>query len=197
MDDKQVADLLTRALSAVDTAKVPEDLREAAFKAAISLMTGGSSAAPPAPPAPPATQQQGGKQSGSSSGSELIDRIAEELDVEPAMLRRLFADKNGEPELIVKSSKLPKPKAAAAADLALLIMASRQAAGIDDYTEAEVLRGTVKRYGKFDSANFATQMKSLDNFILTDGKGASVKRKLTHPGMEAAGELVEKYTAED
>lgn len=197
MDDKQVADLLTRALNAVDTARVPDDLREVAFTTAVSLITG-TMTSTLQPPTPPATEQQQAKQQKSaSSGSELLDRIAEEMEVEPQKVRRLFAEKNGEPELILKSSRLPKTKAAAAADIALLVMAGRQAAGIDDYTEAELLRGTVKRYGKFDSANFSSQMKALDNFILADGKGATVKRKLTHPGMEAAAELVEKYTAED
>jgi hypothetical protein len=40
-------------------------------------------------------------------------------------------------------------------------------------------------------------MKGLDNYILTGGKGASMKRKLTHPGIEAASQLAEKYAAEE
>jgi hypothetical protein len=76
------------------------------------------------------------------------------LELAPEKVKRIFAEKDGAPQLIVKSSKMPK--AAAAHDIALLVMATRQVAGLDDYTEAEVIRETVRRYGKFDSTNFAT-----------------------------------------
>lgn len=195
MDDNKVSELLSRALSAVDTAKVPTDLREVAFSTAIAMLTDGhiGAASPPSPP----TEQQETNGKFSSSGSQLLDTIAKKLEVEPAIVRRLFAEKDGEPELIVKSSKLPKSKSAAAPDIALLVMAGRQAGGIEDYTESSVLREAAKHYGKFDQANFATQMKSLDNYILTDGKGVSMKRKLTHPGIEASVALIEKYATAD
>ena len=38
--------------------------------------------------------------------------------------------------------------------------------------------------------------KSLDNYIITQGKGAGIKRKLTHPGLEAAGELIQQLTGD-
>jgi hypothetical protein len=202
MDDAQVVDLLTRALAAVDTANIPDGLRETAFTSALALLTGGLTAAPaaPAPPVPGATTPpppSGGPSVNGTTGSALLDKIAAGLEVELAKVKRLFAEKDGAPQLIVRSSKLPKAKAAAAHDIALLLMAARQLGGLDEYTEAEVIRDAVKHYGKFDQSNFSGQMKALDHYILTDGKGAATKRKLTHPGVEAAAAMVEKYAAEE
>ena len=99
--------------------------------------------------------------------------------------------------LIVKSTMLPKTVSAAACDIALLVMAARQLGSLEDYTDSEIIREVVKKYGKFDSANFAASIKSLDNLILTEGKGSGAKRKLTVPGIEAAAELAMKYLSED
>lgn len=126
----------------------------------------------------------------------MLDKVAAGLDLPSNKIQRLFAEKDGAPELIVKATKLPKSKAGAAHDISLLTMAARQLGGLEDYTETGVLRDTTKRYGKFDSGNFGTQMRSLDNLILTDGKGANAKRKLTQPGVEAAAELAKKYLEE-
>jgi hypothetical protein len=52
MDDTQVADFLTRALTAVDTAKIPDDLREIAFTNALPLLTGGLAPAAAGPTGP-------------------------------------------------------------------------------------------------------------------------------------------------
>jgi hypothetical protein len=196
MDDTQVADLLTRALVAIDAAQVPDDLREIAFTNALSFLNGGLTPTPPGSSAPTLGDAMAAG-AGTSSGSGLLDKIAAALGVEPAKIKRVFAEQDGVPQLIVKSNTLPKTKAAAAHDIALLLMAGRQLGGLDDYTEAAILRETVKRYGKFDRANFAGQMKALDHYILTEGKGASTKRKLTHPGIEAAAKMVDKYATEE
>jgi hypothetical protein len=200
MDDTEVAGLLTRALTAIDVAQVPEDLREVAFTNALALLNGGLTPAPAGLSAStlsaalPASTVAG---AGASSESGLLDKIAAAIGIELAKIKRVFAEQDGAPQLIVKSNKLPKAKAAAAHDIALLLMAGRQLGGLDDYTDAAILREVVKRYGKFDRANFAGQMKALDHYILTEGKGASTKRKLTHPGIEAAAEMVDKYATQE
>jgi hypothetical protein len=42
VDDKQLVDLLKRALAAVENSGAPDDLREAAFTAAIRMLSGGA-----------------------------------------------------------------------------------------------------------------------------------------------------------
>jgi len=113
------------------------------------------------------------------TGSAVLDSIAAGLEIDADKVRRVFA-KNGEPELIMKSGKLPRTRAAAAADIAMLVMAGVRS-----------LRESCRRYGKFDQGNFGKHMRSLDNYIITDGRGVSARRKLTHPGIEAAAELVD------
>jgi hypothetical protein len=196
VDDEQLVDLLKRALAAVENSGAPDDLREAAFTATIRMLSGGTAEVPQ-----PELRTDGGT-SGSTGAtrrattSELLDKIAQGLEIDGTKVAKVFADKDGQPELIVKTSMLPATKSGAASEIALLVMAARQAAGIDDYTEAEAIRAACKRYGKFDSANFGSSMKSLDNFILTSGKGVSTKRKLTNPGLEAAVEMIEKYASD-
>jgi hypothetical protein len=193
-----VADLvaqLEEAAKVVDQAGLPENLRPIAFARTLDVL--GTNARE----VPPTAGETGAASSPGSSlnthGSTVLDRIATGLDVDGARIARLFAEKDGEPVLIVKSSALPKTASAAACDIALLTMAARQLGELEDYTDSEILREGVKKYGKFDSANFAASIKSLDNLILTEGKGSGVKRKLTVPGVETAAELAKKYLSEE
>jgi hypothetical protein len=209
LSPEELQECLKQAADAVQGAKVPEDLRVVAFEHALDAL--GVGAAPP-PAAVTATLAARGQEqqqpnqgtsapnsSGSSlntRGSAVLDQIANGLGIDGATIVRLFAEKDGEPVLIVKSSALPKTASAAACDIALMVMAARQLGGLEDYTDSEALREVVKKYGKFNSANFAASLKSLDNLILTEGKGSGVKRKLTMPGIEAATDLLEKYAGE-
>jgi hypothetical protein len=190
VDEKRITEILAKAAAIVDAADLPDDLRVPGYTAAVGLLAGahpadGAGQTPVRPasggPAPP---------------SGLLDRIAAGLAIDSKEIRNLYDEADGAPVLIVKSSKLPSSKAAGAHDIALLVMAARQLGGVDDYTEAGVLRDAAKRYGKFDQANFGKHMTALDNLILTNGKGSSAKRKLTQPGIEAAAELAKEYLAE-
>jgi hypothetical protein len=191
MDEKAATAVLARAMAVVDAAEVPDVLREAAFTAAVGLLASGQpdlSSAGGAQPSP-------GDGLGAAEGG-LLDRIASGLGIDRRRAGNLFAEKDGAPELIVKASTLPQTKAAGAHDVALLVMASRQLSGLDEYTEPDVLRDSAKRYGKFDPSNFGKHMKSLDNYIITSGKGKAAKRRLTQPGLEAAADLARRYLEE-
>ena len=212
MDDAEVAELLKRALNAVGTAKVPDDLRETAFTTAVRLLSGETSAggggagtAGGAGGGAGAGNVGGGSAGGASTrtgggggstGSELLDRVARELDVDGSVVARVFAEKNDLPELSVKTTRLPTTAARAAYDIALLVMAARQAGGIEEATESATLREACKVYGKFNQSNFSTHMKALDLLVRTEGRGPSAKRTLTKPGREAAAELIKQYANE-
>jgi hypothetical protein len=194
MKDKQVVDFIVRSLAAVKAAETPPALQEAAFTAAFTLLTGSM-----AEVALPSNAEGGAgeprHQSAASSagqtGSAMLDKIADGLGLTGAQVVHLFADKDGVPELKIKSSKLPSNKAAGARDIALLVMAARQLGGIDEYTDTEVLRNTAKYYGRFDSKHFAEHMKELDHCTMTANKS----KKLTNPGIEDASELAKKYVS--
>jgi hypothetical protein len=199
-NEKAVTELLKSAVSAVNASGAKGELREPAFKAALSLLISDPESGAlqqGEPRIKPKSTPTAPSQASGSSGSRPLDMIAGVLKINVDKLRYVYTEKNGEPELSIKSSKLPTSKSAGARDIALLVMAARQAAEIDDYTEAETIRAACKRYGKFDQNNFGTTMASLDNHVISEGKRSNMKRKLTHPGLEEAAELIQKYAAQD
>ena len=203
MDTEGVQELLAAAVAAVDQAGVPDDLRPTAYASAISLLTA-DRALYVTGSHQEALPDELPRRLGSASGTDRVnatgsclEKIAAGLGLPLHKVQRVYASKDGAPHLILSSKRLPKTKSAAAFDIALLEMAGRQLSQTDDYTEGQALRETVKRYGKFDRSNFAGTMKSLDNLILTIGKGAGAKRKLTQPGIDAAADLVLVYATED
>ena len=193
MNEQDVSELLKRALAAVDSAALPEALRSDAFSSAVQLLA--RAEAPSSLGGGLRPRSVGNSAGPMSSGVELLDRIAAGLGVDLGSIGNLFAEDDGVPVLILQSTKLPKTKAAAAHDIALLVMAARQLSGVDDYTEPDVLRDAVKRYGRFDVSNFGKHMADLDNLVLTSGQRSATKRKLTKPGIEAAAELAKSYLA--
>lgn len=196
MDQKAVTELLKSAVSAVNASGAKGELREPAFRAALALLTGDARTAQVETDKQQDPPPLASRQAAHGAESGLLDRIASAVNVDAEKLRYVYADKDGEPELIIKSSKLPPSKSASARDIAVLVMGARQGAEIDDYTEAETIRSACKRYGKFDPTNFGKTMASLDNHVITQGKGTSIQRKLTHPGIEEAAELIEKYASQ-
>jgi hypothetical protein len=153
MDEKRVSDFLAKAAAAVDAADLPDDLRAPGFTAAVGLLAGGQvadDAGADGGQVPPT--QAGGS---SARATEVLDRIAAGMGIDPGAIRRIYEEVDGTPVLNVKSNKLPKSKAAGAHDVALLVMAARQLGGVDEYTEAGVLRDAAKRYAKFDQGNFS------------------------------------------
>ncbi len=118
----------------------------------------------------------------------MLDKIAMGLGLSAAQVVHLFADKDGVPELKVKSSKLPSQKATGARDIALLVMAARQLGGIDEYRSSRCYEGL--RPTRLE--NFAKHMKALDHCTITTSRA----KKLTNPGIEEASELAQKYVGE-
>jgi hypothetical protein len=198
--EEEVIETLRSASAAVNSAAVPDDLRAAAFKAAVRLLAwdavSGDRNAEASARQPPAVGPQ--RATGSAdSGSALLERIGERVHVTADRLGYVYAEDGRHVRVIIRSAKLAKAKAAGAQQVALLVMAGRQAAGIDDYTESSVLRDECKRYGKFDQTNFGKHMRALDDAVITQGKAQTTKRKLTDPGFDRAGELTTKLLGEE
>lgn len=193
--------LLKSAIAAVDASGAKDDLREEAFKAAIALLAGGTPAAAGAPavtPAPPIVSGTGPaapKPAVPGDTGDPLDAVAAYLNCGTADVHRIFAVQDGVPELKVPTKMLPLKKGTATPDLALLAMAARQGAAIEEYTEGKSIREAVKVYSKFDQSNHSQYMRNLDHLVLKKGSGATVERKLTRPGIEAAAAKVAEYAA--
>lgn len=195
MDEKRVTDLLAMAAAVVDGADLPDDLRAPGYTAAVGLLAEGVGVDGAGASGGVGTVPS--EDGASAPVTGLVDRIAAGMGIDPGEIRKVYEEVDGAPVLIVKSTKVPRSKAAGTHDVALLVMAARQLSGIDEYTEAGVLRDAAKRFGRFDQGNFGKHMTALDNLILTRGTRSTAKRKLTEPGIEAAAELAKRYLTDE
>jgi hypothetical protein len=73
--------------------------------------------------------------------------------------------------------------------IALLVAAGRQAAGMEEWTQATAIREVCRNFGVLDVANFATEVASLGDVFLVRGKGQSREFKVTRHGYEEAGRM--------
>jgi hypothetical protein len=186
-----VRDVLVRALEAVDEAQVPADLRSVAFEKAVDLLTVG--AADPIQPLEKVRRNGVGNVQITTDASPL-EKIAARLSLDVGVVQDVYDYDEGGARVIVSSKKLDRGFGPGTKQLALLVAAGRQATGDDeDWTSVDAIRKACEDYGKLDPSNFATHIKAMKNefsFKLNSAQKREVK--LTRPGWEAAGELVEK-----
>lgn len=182
----QPSDVLAQAVKTVEDAGVPDDLRVVAFEKAIDLIAGTD---------PLAIRRQdmaaasGDSAQGPSSSSSVMEAIANRLKLDPSIVREVFDVEEGVPILIVQSSKLATAKRAATKEIALLMVAARQAAGIDDYTMLADIRPMAEHFAKYDS-NFSASINQMDDALSFKGKDKNRAVRLRQQGWEQATTLV-------
>jgi hypothetical protein len=94
----------------------------------------------------------------------------------------------GRMHLTIAPSRLPRQKAAAMKDVALLVSAARQAAGVDaEWTAAGAIRDECRDLGVLDGNNFAAEVAQLDAYLSFRGTGRSRLLKVNRRGYEEAG----------
>jgi hypothetical protein len=184
-----VKDILIQAKSAVLEAELPEDLRQIEFSRAIDLLTGGAQPQPTGG----APARDGAGASGSEDGTA-IGAIAKKLRLEPAVVREVYGEANGEIELLLGPNQVAKERKAATCQIALLIATGRQAAGLEEFTEAEVIRKLVDDFGKLDSSNFAKTVADMTNVFSIRGSGRSRSVGVKRTGFDEARALVLQLT---
>jgi hypothetical protein len=203
MERSDVQQILEDAKAAVEGAAIPDDLRAMAFEKAVDLLSGlgnatigiapvvpaapeGSSTPPPQPPPVGAT------------GDRSLERIAQKLDVGLESVREVFHIDGENLSLSIGRSQLETTKAKGAKQIALLVAAGRQAGGWDaEWTPSSEIRPIADAYGKFDSANFATTVKEMDDVFSFSGDRSSRKVKVRRKGLEEAAALVKSLAGED
>ena len=187
---KDLSEILIQAKKDVESADLPEDLREAAFKEAIRLRTTAAG--------------MGGEESNgeprrerSRADGDALDKIAGRLNVSRDAVEDVFDEQDGEPDLIIGVRKLPASAQAGAQSIALLVASARQAAEIEEWTSADTIRKVCEDFKKYDSANFAKSLAKMDHVFRMRGQGQKREFKLARPGWDAAGDLVRQLTGED
>jgi hypothetical protein len=184
----QVSDVLVNALQDVEKAKIPEDLREVAFKEAIRLREEGA----PQSASNRAKLAQPHSTAKVSGGDGALTKIATRFGVESGQVAEVFVERDGEVRLAVGTRALSTGKAPATKEIALLIAGARQACEVEEWTSVNVIRDWCKEYGRYDSANFGSAIASMEDLFQFSGKGQKREVKLRQPAWEDAGDIIRR-----
>jgi hypothetical protein len=179
----EVHAILAAAAADVEKAEVPDDLRSAAFTAAITLRTASAGTAAGAPAA------GGRRETPARSAEDWQSAVATALGVDIADVGEAFDLVEGHMRLTIPPSRLPRQKAAAMRDVALLVCTARQTAGLeeDGFTSVGVIRDECRDLGVLDANNFAAEIGKLDDVMSFRGTGRSRDLKVNRRGFEEAG----------
>lgn len=123
-------------------------------------------------------------------GDDSIGKIAARLQLSRDVVDQVYHAGEDGPTVIVSSRRLAAGKAAATRTLAQLVAAGRQASDVEEWTDAAVIREVVSEFNRYDSANFASTIASMDDVFLFRGKGQSRSVKVSRPGWEKIAEVV-------
>jgi hypothetical protein len=131
---------LEAAVAAVKAAKVPKDLRVAAFNAAFyggNPTQAGKLGTPTSlAPSPPAGDQSGG-----------VEKIAAKLDLDSALVGLVYDVDDDGVHLTVKRDSLSSTNKIAQQEVTYLLAAGRQAIGLEEWTLTNRSRGRSRPRG--------------------------------------------------
>lgn len=180
--------ILIEANTFVEQAGVPQDLRPTAFAKAVDLVVAreGVLSSPADHPSTPHLAK-----TRDESGSA-VSRIAAKLKVDVDVARDVYHEQDGEIHVTVPPAKLDPGKKGATKQLALLLAAGRQAAGLEDFTSVDKVREVAVEYNKYDGPNFARAIGDLSDYLNFLGGSKNRSIKISRPGWEEASTLVNR-----
>jgi hypothetical protein len=181
--------ILAAAADDVEKSGVPDDLRAAAFAAAIAMRTGGVT--PTATPLPVAPAAEGG------DSQDWRNLVASALSVGVDDIGEAFDLVDGRMHLTIPPSRLPRQKAAAMKVVALLVCSARQAVDgdADVWTPVGVIRDECRDLGVLDANNFAAEVSQLADVMSFRGTGRSRLLRVNRRGYEQAGHRLRELLA--
>jgi len=186
-----IASILADALKAVEAAKLPKEFQQVAFGKAVEILSGQSALAVAPVSHPSLKAPTGGIVPSTENQLDSIGRIAAKLGVDRESAERVYDLEGDELKLVLPSSKLAGPKKTATEEIALLVVAGRQASGLDqEATNAEKVREAAEHYRKYDSPNFSRTIKDMHDVFIVRENGRKKMLKMTQPGWEAAQRLI-------
>ncbi|HEU5105013.1 MAG TPA: hypothetical protein VFU11_04155 [Solirubrobacterales bacterium] len=186
---KDVVERLRTAVAAVDEAKVPKDLRVAAFTAVLAGL----------PIRPPQNDPKGsdgirpgGDVQPRGDTSKGLGQIADKLEIGEAQAGIVYdVDEDGV-HVTVKRASLNKTKKLAQQEVTYLVVAGRQATGLEEWTPTKVAIETTHDRGVHDT-NVSKAISALDgDGIRFRGTGSKREIKMNAVGFAKAGEIVKR-----
>lgn len=183
----EVSETLKKAWTAVEDAGLPEKIQEVAFREAVRLLVPAQGVAT-APAAAPNTSGETGKSphttgstaSGTSGGasngtgpkiteaeSTILDKVEQQTDVSRAKLEELVHLDDGILKVSLPGIKLGKNNADKTRAITQILTIVRGFGLDEDETSLELVRAEAQRLKCYDSANFASQIKVLNGYLIT------------------------------
>jgi hypothetical protein len=191
--------ILAEAAKAVDEANVPEALRQSAFEKAVDLLAASQGAGAAIQP-PPSGSGGTGRIAGAAAAVDdgtLLSKVGVRLKIGMESIGEVLHEKDGRFDIIVPPAKLAAGKAPGMKQLALIVAAARQGAELDDFTDMEHIRHFAIEFNKYDSANFSTDLKDLEDELRYRKEGRKMFVKLTRVGWERAATLIRQLGGEE
>lgn len=201
-----VSETLQKAWKAVEDAGLPTEVREAAFREAVRLLSPATgtaapataTAAPaPAPPARPVPEE--GVTRGSEeavtvtvSEEEMYERVARETGVAREKIEHLVHIEDDGPHFSIPGNKLGKSQAMQIRTVAQVLTILRLYGLGESETPIDVIRSECKRLKVYDDKNFSTLMGKVDGFVKTE----SGRLKAKVAGKKAFPDLVDQLLGE-
>lgn len=201
----QSAEAITEALKAahkaVKDSGIPKELQAVALGKASDAFLGNATPPPPAAPQgsgktdpPPAADKTTSRASPDTRTP--IGKIAAELKLDEGEVADVFEIDGEELLLTLRRDQLSEQKGPAMRQVALLVSAGRQAAGLDeDRTHTDLIRAACTDLGVLDKNAYRDEMGKLGNYVTSKAKGQFGREfRVTRHGKNEAASLVKRMT---
>lgn len=192
----RLGELVAQARDAVSVlGEEDTELRRIAFERVLDHLLGNGNGGNGVAPQPPAVEAASEPDDDPIDGvlateQQRVDAAARYFDIAPAEVRELFDLSGEEPKLVLHSNKLPKSRAEAVREIALLVCGVRTAVGLD--TGSQHIRRASDDFNKIDK-HFMTVLGEMDTLAVL-GKPGSKNRlvRMRVIGAEAARPLAQR-----
>lgn len=211
----EVSETLKKAWTAVEDAGLPEKIQEVAFREAVRLLVPTQVVAT-APAAAPSTSGEtrksaqttastgSGTSGGGSNGdgskiteaeSTILDKVEQHTGVSRSKLEELVHLDDGVLKVSLPGIKLGKNNADKTRAITQILTIVRGFGLDEDETSLELVRAEAQRLKCYDSANFSSQVKVLNGYLIT-GSGANRRIRAKSGGINGFPAVVDSLLSE-
>lgn len=211
----EISETLKQAWTAVEDAGLPEKIQEVAFREAVRLLvpTPVVAAAPAAAPGTSSQTRKSGATSGSAGSgasggasngdrskiteaeSAILDKVEQHTGVSREKLEELVHLDDGVLKVSLPGIKLGKNNADKTRAIAQILTIVRGFGLDEDETSLELVRAEAQRLKCYDSANFSSQVKVLNGYLIT-GSGTNRRIRAKSGGINGFPSFVDSLLGE-